>query len=422
MKRRFCSLMWLVIIVLLTCVTDSVEAQSALVIVVVTDVDGKPVDGATVTVSNPDNESYRDTKTTSKKGKVKFSHNDSQPTYFYEIEMKGYQTQTAEVHSEYSETARLEVVLLPVKEGQVSGQEFQQALVKSQAYEVFNEGVAAQELGDLNFAEAKFREAAEIDPSLIEPHLALAVVAHQREDYESAVTEAELALAIDPASEQGLLLRYDSYRNLGDADRTAEAAQALRGTDRVTDAAASVFNEGLDQYKSGNLDEAVVIFTQAIDLDPKLVSGFVMLGSIAISQGQFEQAAAMSLKATEIDPKSSNALKVRYDAMRNLGDAEGSREALKGLIEVDPEWVGSQLAQHATELYNAGQMDDAAIAFAAVVEVQPDHVKALFLLGMAEYNLGNTANAKKHLTRFLELAPDDPDAVIVKEILQFAAQ
>ena len=67
-------------------------------------------------------------------------------------------------------------------------------------------------------------------------------------------------------------------------------------------------------------------------------------------------------------------------------------------------------------------MDDAAIAFAAVVEVQPDHVKALFLLGMAEYNLGDITSSKKHLTRFLELAPDDPDAVIVNEILQYAAQ
>jgi hypothetical protein len=46
----------------------------------------------------------------------------------------------------------------------------------------------------------------------------------------------------------------------------------------------------------------------------------------------------------------------------------------------------------------------------------------LFLLGMAEYNIGQIENAKINLARYLELAPDGPDAALAKEMLKYAAQ
>ena len=67
-------------------------------------------------------------------------------------------------------------------------------------------------------------------------------------------------------------------------------------------------------------------------------------------------------------------------------------------------------------------MADAANALAKFVEAHPDDPEALFLLGMAEYNTGDTENAEKHLARVLELAPDSPDAALAKEILKYAAE
>ncbi|MBD3853439.1 MAG: tetratricopeptide repeat protein, partial [Acidobacteria bacterium] len=116
------------------------------------------------------------------------------------------------------------------------------------------------------------------------------------------------------------------------------------------------------------------------------------------------------------------ALKIRYDAMRSLGDTAGARQALEALIRADPQWASTDLFNHAVELYNSDQMADAANALEKVVEAQPDDAKALFLLGMARYNLGDSEDAKKHLARFLELAPDDPDAALAKEMLKYAAE
>ena len=410
----------LIILAIVALGAPEAEAQAARVSLVVKGVDGNPIEGVTVTVTNPAKEDSKVTKVTNKKGKVTITHLDSFPTYTYKFEKEGYQILTTQVHPDYTETNRLEFVLRPQKTIEVPRQN--QRPGKSRAIVAFDEGAEAQKRGDLDLAEKKFRQAAELNPNLAEPHIALAVVAHQRGDYAAAAAEAELALAINPSNDQALLLRYDSYRKQGDAENTAEAAEALRQTDGVSDAAGRVFNEGLEEYRNGNTEGAVAKFRQALELDPELVNGYVMLGSISLAQGDPTQAAAMASKALEIDGDNTNALKIRYDAVRNLGDAAGARQALEALIEADPEWASTDLFNHAVELYNADEMAAAAAALEKVVEVQPDDATALFLLGMAEYNLGDTENAKKHLARFLELAPDDPDASLAKEMLKYVSE
>jgi tetratricopeptide (TPR) repeat protein len=372
-------------------------AQAARVSLVVMDVDGKPIEGVTITVTNPAKESDEIIKVTNKKGKVTITHLDSFPT------------------------SRLEFTLRPQKVEVAAG--VQQIDSKgNRALAAFNEGAEAQKGGDLQLAEKKFRQAAELEPTMAEPHIALAVVAHQKGDYAAAAAEAELALAINPSNEQALNLRYDAYRMLGDAKKTAVAAEALRQSDSFSGASIAVFNEGLVAYRGGDTEAAAEKFRQAVELDPGLVNGYVMLASISLAEGDPKQAEAIASEALKIDPNNTNALKIRYDAMRSLGDAEGARQALEAVIAADPQWAADDLFNHAVELYNADQMADAANALGKIVEAHPDDSEALFLLGMAEYNIGDTENAKKHLARFLELAPDDPDATLAKEMLKYTAE
>jgi hypothetical protein len=90
-------------------------AQAARVSLVVMDVDGKPIEGVTITVTNPAKESDEIIKVTNKKGKVTITHLDSFPTYTYKFEKEGYQILTTQVHPDYTETSRLEFTLRPQK-------------------------------------------------------------------------------------------------------------------------------------------------------------------------------------------------------------------------------------------------------------------------------------------------------------------
>jgi tetratricopeptide (TPR) repeat protein len=185
-------------------------------------------------------------------------------------------------------------------------------------------------------------------------------------------------------------------------------------------AAEEVFRKGLDAYRGGDTELAVTKFRQSIELDPRFVNGYVMLGNISLQQGDPAQAAVLAGKALEIEPGNANALKVRYDALRQAGDEEGARAALDALIAGDPEWASTDLYNHAVELYNADDMANAAAALERVVELKPDDARAHFLLGMAKYNIGEADDAKQHLSRFLELAPDDPDAPLARQMLSYA--
>jgi tetratricopeptide (TPR) repeat protein len=408
------------LVLFLAVASRGAEAQAARVVVTVRDVAGHPITGVAVTATCAAKGDYRVVKTTNDKGTASVIHVDSLQTYRYELAKDGYETVSRDIQPDYTQTTKLELILpsrVPVAS---VAAERPATSGRGRALTAFTEGTAAQQSGDLDLAEQKFRQAAELSPEAPEPHIALSVVAHKRGDYDGAAAEAEAALVISPANTQALFLRYDAYRLLGDTTKAAAAADAIRRAGSASLAAEEVFRKGIDAYRGGNTELAVEKFRQSIDLDPGYVNGYVMLGNISLEQGDAGPAAALAGKALELEPNNANALKVRYDALRRLGDEAGANQALDALIAGDPEWASNQLYNHAVELFNANEMAGAAAALERVVEAKPNDARAHFLLGMATYNLGETDGARTHLSRFLELAPDDPDAALAREMLSYA--
>jgi tetratricopeptide (TPR) repeat protein len=392
------------------------DAQGARVTGVVKDTSGNPIEGVTITVTTQAREDFSMTKTSNKKGKFIIAHIDTVLTYTYTFEKDGYQTSSHQIRP-IDVTGPLEIVMQPV---QGAGHAAAQPISgRARAVKAYNEGVVARQEGDLDHAEQLFREAVEIDPDLAEGYTALASVAHERGDFATAVAQCERALELDSSSALALQLRFDAYRQMGDDEKAAEAAEAMRAAGAGSEAAVVVFNEGVNTYREGNVAEAVSKFEEAVALDPELVNGYVVLGSIAFSQGDPARAAELAATALEKDPSNVGALQVAYDSARALGDVEAAQGALVRLVNADPSWASTGLYDHGVDLYNDGDMVGAIAAFRQVLEVQPGEARAHYLLGMALYNTGDTATAREHLNRFLELAPDDPDAPIAREVLSY---
>ena len=392
------------------------DAQIGRIRAQVFDVNGNPLEGVTVTVTAPDLDDFEIVKVTNKKGKFTVTHSDVGRTYLYTLSKEGYETTRQEIQPAAGGTMMAEFILPPPQ----ADQQPSAPAGKSRAIKVYNEGVEAQDMGDLALATEKYRQAAEIDENLAAAYTALSAVYHLQEEYEQAAQAAEQALAIDPSDVRALQLRFDAYRALGDDEMTSKAADDLKTVGDLSDVAARVYNEAVEAYNAGDAAEALSKFLQVIDLDPDLVSAYVVLGSLYLQQDAAAQALSMAKEALAREPDNVQAYKVQYDAARQLGDMAAADAALDGLVDVDPEWVASGLFEHAVEMFNAGNLPLAKAELDRVLQAKPDHARAHYVLGMVEFNSGNSDRAVELLQQFMELAPDDPDVATAKEMISYA--
>jgi tetratricopeptide (TPR) repeat protein len=60
--------------------------------------------------------------------------------------------------------------------------------------------------------------------------------------------------------------------------------------------------------------------------------------------------------------------------------------------------------------------------FGKVLEVDPNYALAHYYLGLINVGLGASAEAKAHLERFLELAPNDQEAKSAREMLGYLSK
>lgn len=400
--------------------TPEISAQTARVAGTVVDPDGQPVPGVTVTVTSPDSEKFELVRTTNKKGAVTLSFSNVEMRYDLRLEKDGYRPKTEPLPIPIGGTAKARWVLVP--SGTVVADDGDAGVTGGGggvAVRTYNEGAEAQRLGDLDLAEEKYRQAAEADPRLAAPHTALATVALIRENWDMAAAEAEAALAIDPGDVRALQIRFDAYRHGGNEEKADEAAQALREVGNLDEAAARIFNEGVDAYSAGDVATAQSKFQQVIQLSPDMVPPYVALAQISLAQGSASEALAMARSALEREPDNSRALMIALDGARLAGDVESATESLDRLVELEPQWVTTTLFEHAGRLFNNGELEAAIFELRAVVKADPELARAHYLLGMALFNSGRSEEGRAHLQRFVDLAPDDPDVEIAQGLLSY---
>lgn len=390
----------------------------------VVDQDEKPLKGALVTVTTPEIPSFNFSKKTNKRGQCIVNFSDGTVIYDFLIEMEGYQTLKAEVRPTVGTIDDRVFTLAPAGEDVASTavtkvEKPAGPTVGSKKLRRYNEGVEAQQAGDLEGAMAMFREAAAADPEFAPAFTGIATVAMEQGNYQEAAEAAERAVTLDPERYRALQLRYDAYRNLGDEKKAAAAAKALKEAGDISEATAQTFKEAIEAANTGNLEIAKARFRQALDLDPELVAAYSNLAQIYMWEGDVERAAEMADEVLQRRPDDLPALKIRYQALHRMGDDDAAKSALGKIVAADPEWATSVLFDDAQQLFNTNQFEAARTVFEQILTVQPDHPESHYLAGLCCNSSGDFEGAKLHLTRYLELAPDGQMAPTAREILKY---
>ncbi len=384
----------------------------------VEDEKGKPVEGVHIKVTSPESSAFERELVTDKKGRAKLLVNDATKSYRFKIELEGYHPIDHTIKVQVNETHRETLELQPRAEAKKLKPVSTQGRV-SKTGKAFNEGLTALRAGDLDVAEQKLLEVLERESDMAPAHQALARLYLQRKDYSSTLASAQRLLEIEPDNAQGWRALYEAQVGLGNDEEADKALAALAGLDQGGDAPALLYNEGVRALQSGDSSTAKAKFLDALELQSDLVPAMVALTRIYLAEDNAQEAvksveAAIALEGDQID-----ALALRYEAYRRLGDAEKTQAAFDDFAGADPQRVAQLLLEGGVGMFNAGDAAGARDQLERALELNPDLPKALYSLGLSYLSLGESDKARASLERFLELAPDDPDAPGAKEMLGF---
>lgn len=111
-------------------------------------------------------------------------------------------------------------------------------------------------------------------------------------------------------------------------------------------------------------------------------------------------------------------LRLRYDAARGMGDPARMQEATQALLEVDARESAPLVKKHAENYFDNGKVKAAKALLIPLNATGQAPAHAHFVLGLAHLNTGEMAAATEQLKRFVDKAPDHPDAKTARSLIE----
>jgi tetratricopeptide (TPR) repeat protein len=380
--------------------------------------DGTPAAGAVLHITCEEITTFDKTLETNKKGKATLAVVDATKVYTVRVDYEGFPTLEVTVKPDIQSTKKETITLQAVQQAAPAATETPEAML-TPAQEVFNEGVEAYKAEDYETAKVKFLKALEMDPDQPFAHLALGSYYFEIGDYAAALESAARAAELDPQSVRAHRIVYESHTALGNKEEASKAAKVLAEIDKSTDAVAIVFNEGVTAYRVGDKKTAKENFLLALEKDPQLAAALSALAIVYLQEESWVEAAEMTERLLVVEPDNTKALRMRWDAYRAAGNTEKEREAFAALAASDPQVLVTDFYNQGANQFTANDIAGAQVSFEKVLELDPNHARAHYQLGLCLVSQGDSTKAREHLEKFLELAPDDAEAESARQMLSY---
>jgi tetratricopeptide (TPR) repeat protein len=267
-------------------------AQTGQVKGKVVDANGKPVEGAVVTIEGSDSGGRKFTVKSNKKGE--YIQIGLQPGQYKITATKDNLTQS------FNQKISLDMVevnftLKPGGDpGNMSDEDRKKATAKNAALKTaFDEGVTLSNAGKNDEAIAKFNEVIAMVPKCPECYSNIGANYAQKKDWAQAETAYKKAIELDPNSGDaynGLANVYNAQKKFDQAIEASAQARKLAGAGTAGAAggggASQAFNQGVALWNAGKAADAKKLFAEAVQLDPKLPDAQYWLGMATFSEAQ----------------------------------------------------------------------------------------------------------------------------------------
>ncbi len=225
------------------------------------------------------------------------------------------------------------------------------------------------------------------------------------------ITISTLGFIVNPVSAN------DPPVAAGEQEGTEAAGEV--GVSEARQEAIPVFNEGVTALQAKDLPTALEHFLQASKIDPDFPEAWNATAAIALELKNFEVAADAAEEILRLQPDNTNAMGTAYFAELMIGDIDRLIPSAQRLADASPELVSNEMLQHARVLFDTNELVGSRALLGVILEREPELAPAYFQLGLTCNMQGDVECAKQALAKFLELAPDDPDAATAQSLLDY---
>jgi tetratricopeptide (TPR) repeat protein len=276
----------------------------------VVDDSGKPVEDAQVVIEFKDMAGRKLQTETNSKGE--YVQVGLQPgAYVVTASKDGVGSQTQEVTVRVAQTAQADMKL-----GEASANETPpspEARKKAEeATKLFNEGVAASNAGRDDEAIQKFTETAKLLPSCYECHYNIGLAHMRKNEGDKAEAAFKQAIKANPKKSEPysrLSALYSSQKKFDEAAAMNTKATKLGGSAAGGGGGGgeAMFDQGVNLWNAGKIDEAIQAWEQATKADPKHAAAHYQLGLGYLNKGKTEEAAKALETYLQLEPNGKNA-------------------------------------------------------------------------------------------------------------------
>ena len=219
------------------------------------------------------------------------------------------------------------------------------------------------------------------------------------------------ALADDPPS---------AVQAGAEKDSAEEPETVVEGQETAArEEAIPVFNEGVTALEVNDMPTALEYFLRASEIDPDFLAAQNATAAVALELKNFQIAADAAEEILRLQPDNTDAMGTAYFAELMIGDIDRLIPAARRLADANPELVSNEMLQHAQVLFDDNELVGSRELLEVILEREPELAPAYFQLGLTCNMQGDVECAKEALGKFIDLAPDDPDAVTAQSLIDY---
>ncbi len=295
---------------------------------VVTDANGQPIQGATVTIEGMEiKRSYK--LTTDKKGKYIHAGIPLQGTYRIVVKKDGYAsegtsgvkpgfgmddprgTQNFKMSPGQSGKAAVEMTdeeKAAIQKASKENEEKREVLAKLQG--VFEQGRQLATQGQHEQAIEQFKQAAQIDATQPAVWANMGSSYNQLKQYDLAIESYNKAIELkptDPGLFQNLAGVYGAQGNVEKSKEMYEKAAGLAAATDPKTAAVQYYNMGVTYINTGKSAEAEEALNKSLQMDPNYAEAHYQLGLTQLGLNKMDDALTHLKKYVELAPTGDNA-------------------------------------------------------------------------------------------------------------------